>query len=325
MKEEEYIIQRPPFCVQFEPTEGCNLACSFCGVQGMRERPNSDNRFMTIETAERIADMIARSEKWNPRLESCMHGEPTLNPNVFDVHRAFRARLPNLPQLMLSNGAFAREPVPPVEFIHELRRAGVNILAIDCYDYAKGLWSKIVKSLEEAEYPFSWYPDDKESNPHTRSAPWIFRVVMVRDISSQTLGTHSVLNTHCGAGMPPKVRMKPCAKVFRELSIRWDGNVSHCCNDFRGEYRIGSIWDYDTMDELWQSDRFVAARRKLYIGQRDFAPCNKCDAISYRPGLLPDQYGKESMNAPTEWDEERIREALAEGPYSSVVKREWEK
>lgn len=30
------IVQQPPFTVLIEPTEGCNLGCSFCGLRGMR-------------------------------------------------------------------------------------------------------------------------------------------------------------------------------------------------------------------------------------------------------------------------------------------------
>lgn len=32
------IVQQPPFTVLVEPTEGCNLGCSFCGLRGMREK-----------------------------------------------------------------------------------------------------------------------------------------------------------------------------------------------------------------------------------------------------------------------------------------------
>lgn len=323
------MIQRPPFCIQFEATEGCNLNCSFCGVQGMREKPNSDNRFMTIETATLLANMIAEAKKlhkWNPRLESCMHGEPTLNPNIHEIHRILREKNPILPQMMLSNGGGIVKSKNIMEFIHELRRSGLNILGIDCYNYSKGLWGRIQEALVEAEYPFAWYPDDQDANPHHRTPNYVFRIVLIRDIDEQTLGTHSVLNTHCGAGMPP-VRMKhlsPCAKPFRELSIRYDGNVAICCNDYRGEFHIGNIRDFPTLDALWNSDRFLAVRRKLYPGFRDFHPCSSCNAISYRPGLLPDQYGKEDLKAPGPWDEERIKEALADGPWATVVKRSWE-
>ena len=29
--------QSPPFCIQIELTEGCNLACSFCGIAHIRD------------------------------------------------------------------------------------------------------------------------------------------------------------------------------------------------------------------------------------------------------------------------------------------------
>ena len=29
--------QNPPYCVQIELTEGCNLACAFCGIASIRK------------------------------------------------------------------------------------------------------------------------------------------------------------------------------------------------------------------------------------------------------------------------------------------------
>jgi len=283
---------------------------------------------MSIETATLLAQMLAdareEDHRWNPRLESCMHGEPTLNPDIHEIHRVMRDLNPRLPQMMLTNGGGIARAPDIMEYIHNLRRAGLNILAIDSYDYSKPIWSKIMAAMKDAEYPFSMYPDDEDGNPHRRTPVFTFRVVFVRDISQQTIGTHSVLNTHCGAGMPPSRRDSPCAKPFRELNVRYDGNVSVCCNDYRGEYHVGNIRDFSTLTKLWQSDRFLAARRKLYPGLRDFHPCSSCDAISYRPGLLPDQYGKMDLNAAGDWDEQVIREALADGPWATVVKRIWE-
>lgn len=52
--------QQAPFTILVEPTEGCNLGCSFCGLRGMREKGTKPWKFMTIETATRIADEIKR-------------------------------------------------------------------------------------------------------------------------------------------------------------------------------------------------------------------------------------------------------------------------
>lgn len=52
--------QDPPFSLQIEPTEGCNLRCGFCGIRGIREQGqpgalSGPFSFMTVETARAVA------------------------------------------------------------------------------------------------------------------------------------------------------------------------------------------------------------------------------------------------------------------------------
>src|SRR5205814_2147465 len=105
------------------------------------------------------------------------------------------------------------------------------------------------------------------------------RFVIIAPIDLSSHGTHSSLNNHCGAGGPLDESMKHarCAKPFREISVRWDGSVSICCNDWRGVYKIGNVFKTPIKD-LWQSPRFNAARHKLLHYDRDFAPCLGCNA-----------------------------------------------
>ncbi len=133
------------------------------------------------------------------------------------------------------------------------------------------------------------------------------------------------MNNHGGAGAPKNqnAQGKRCAKPFREISFRWDGNVAVCCNDWRGEMPIGSI-HHLSLDNIWHHPRFYSARRKLYAGERDFGACNGCDALSYRPGLLPDHLGQQYLEAPDDLDAEIIANALMEGPLTTPVKRAWE-
>lgn len=323
----DYIVQNPPFCVQVELTEGCSLFCDFCGLQGIRERPMKNLKFMSVETATKLA-MLIRDAKWNPRLEFAMHGEPTLNPDIFKIIETFRELCPKLSIMVCSNGSFVRDQrfESPADFIHVLRRSGANILAIDAYEYSKGFWMRIRDALDaDPSLGYAWYPYNRKSTPHARSDPIMFRIVFIRDISNETSGTHASLNTHCGSAFPPRVVMKPCGKPFRELSVRWDGGVAICCNDWRGEYVIGNTNDIQSMHQLWHEPRFIAARRKLLHGQRDFTPCNKCDALTYRPGLLPDPKGVKTLQPASEGDEAIIKFAIEQGPLTKPVLREWEK
>lgn len=328
------IRQDPPFCVQIELTEGCNLRCPFCGLNGIRGKEN-DFHFMTVETAERVAQSMAEA-LWNSRVEFAMHGEPTMNPASLEIVATFRQHLPKAYMLMESNGGGL--VADPRERISALYRAGLTTLALDEYQTIK-LVPKIMERLalpyKDAALTFDnsspparllVYPAcGPDGNPHHRHPLSDRRLVWIKPIDLSNSGTHATLNNHGGAGAPKnqKAAGKRCAKPFREMSVRWDGSVAVCCNDWRGEMPIGNISTM-SVDEIWHHPRFTAARRKLYAGQRDFGACNGCDALSYRPGLLPNYMGKGEMDPPGAEETRIIAEALAEGPLTKPVLRPWE-
>jgi radical SAM protein with 4Fe4S-binding SPASM domain len=308
----------PPFAVQVELTEGCNLRCSFCGLNGIRGKENNF-KFMSIETAADIACKI-RTAKWNPRVEFAMHGEPSANPNMLTILSVFRHALPNCNMMMTSNGyGFLKDPTNTVDGVLEY----VNILALDWYDNVL-IVPKIIDKYE-GRHKVRYYPDEPSANPHARRRLDEADFVIIRDISSSTKGTHSKLNNHCGAGAPKNDdgQGKVCAKPFRELSIRWDGNVALCCNDWRGEYKIGNVKDR-TLEDLWQSKPFWAARKKLYIGDRKFGACDGCDSISYRVGLLPDKKGLYTLPKPNAEDDKTIQQATSGSLLALPILRSWE-
>lgn len=310
--------QAPPFCVQVELVEGCNLRCGFCGLNGIRGKENN-YKFMTLELATHLSRAIRDTEGWNPRIEFAMHGEPSMNPNMIPALATFRENLPRAHLMMTTNGAgFLKDPTRIDAALQYL-----NVLAMDWYE-GVAIVPKLLESYKGSIVP-KRYPQNMDANPHRRRGYNEHDWVVIQDIAVATKGTHASLNNHAGAGAPKNdsAAGKRCAKPFRELSIRWDGNVAVCCNDWRGEYKCGNVWD-QTLDELWHNRAFVAARRKLYRGERDFGPCAGCDALSYRPGLLPDQRGKETMMAPTQADEKVIENALAGNPYTLPVLRLWE-
>ena len=330
--------QPPPYCIQLELTEGCNLACSFCGIASIRDngangpedfrgKNSHPYKFLSWGTAFVIAKGIQKAQtehKWNPRIEMAMHGEPTLNPEYKEIVKLFRLHLPDTPLQMTSNGGgLLRGNL--TENINELLTNGLNVLLLDNYERIK-ICDKV---KEKYDGPFSIfeYPLNKKANPHRRRKPQQHEIVIVQDIESASQGNHATLNNHAGSAFPLNDRGqdKRCAKVFREMSVRWDGNVAICCNDWRGSYKCGNALTDKSLEELWQNPRFTASRNKLYNGQRDFGPCNGCDAKSYRPGLLPDAKGLEECPEPTKIDLSHIEKALSGDSYTKAVMRPWEK
>jgi len=330
--------QQPPFCIQLELTEGCNLACSFCGIAAIRDNgadgPNRIRgknshpyKFLEYASARVIAKKLQRAmkkDKWNPRIEMAMHGEPTMNPQFLNIVQLFRKELPTTHLQMTSNGAGLLSG-DLTKNIDALLSSGLNVLLLDNYESIK-ICDK-VRTRYIGNYPIYEYPLNKKANPHRRRKPKDHDIVIVQDIDHASQGTHSTINNHAGSAFPKNSRAvgKRCAKVFRELSIRWDGSVAICCNDWPGFYRCGNIIQKGEFESLWQNTAFIAARKKLYHGYRDFGPCKGCDATSYRPGLLPDAQGKKEYEKPDESTLIAIKAALKKGPYTPAVPRPWER
>jgi hypothetical protein len=304
--------QHPPYAVQVELTQGCNLACTFCGINDLGYQSMSRGKdCMSPDTALALAEQIDALD-WNPRIEFAMHGEPTLNPYMHEIVGIFRRELPKAFLMMTSNGGGLLKDT--TRAIDDLFTAGLNTLALDNYE-SVNIVPKILSKYAGAVRVVQ-YPDDPEGNPHHRQFGQLISIV--QDISVADDGTHSHLNNHAGSAAPLNDRGvgKRCAKPFRELSVRWDGNVALCCNDWPGAYRCGSILR-EGLDAVWQGKAFVAARQMLLRGRREFAPCKGCDATSYRVGLLPDPKGVEGLPDVDGSTTKALNRALVLGPYTT--------
>ncbi len=308
--------QPAPFAVQIELSQGCNLGCSFCGINAIGyQQQHRGLDLMTLRTATSIAQQMA-DNNWCPRVEFAMHGEPTLNPDRAAIVGTFRKLLPKAYLMMTSNGGGLVKHV--TQDVDALFNMGLNTLALDDYDGVK-LVGHILKNYR-GRVAVLHYPQDPMGNPHQRHHGEMISIIA--DISQSTKGTHSQLNNHAGSGAALNDRGvgKRCAKPFREMSIRWDGNVAICCNDWPGYYRCGNVVK-DGLLPVWHSEAMQAARQMLYRGRREFAPCKGCDALSYRVGFLPDKKGKETLPQPSKQTFEAIDRALARGPYTKPVRK----
>ena len=119
--------------------------------------------------------------------------------------------------------------------------AGLNVLFLDNYDRIK-----IVDKIQErydGPYPVYQYPADSQANPHRRRKVSEHDIVVGMDLTLATNGTHAQVSNHAGNAFPLNHEQdgKRCAKPFREMSIRWDGNVAVCCNDWVGWYKCGNV------------------------------------------------------------------------------------
>lgn len=226
-------MQEPPFACQIEFSEGCNLRCPFCGINGIRDSKRT-YKFMSLETASRIATSIGELG-WNCRTEFALHGEPTQNPDALKLLKIFRDCMTKNYFLIETNGSgfLGKDSDDITRKVLSYFEAGLDTIGLD--EYQNVPWGNLVRTkvnreaLTEAGITFHEYPNDPKGNPHQRTKQK--RLVIIAPIDLSDKGTHASLNNHCGSGAPLDASMihERCAKPFREISFRWDGSVSICC------------------------------------------------------------------------------------------------
>lgn len=316
--------QQAPFTIQVEPTEGCNLGCTFCGLQGMKHNGKTPWNFMTLETAERIASEISRVG-WNSKIVFALHGEPTLNKNFLEIVRIFRKALPHNVFHIYTNGCKFNRVSDTDAYTRSIFEAGIDNIVVDCYS-DNGDWRFVEKLSEEMKTLIVRYGKGISLHTSSRNEKRILLLPPIQ-VDQNNKSTRRLAN-HSGAAFPldNSFNNKRCTMPFRELCFRWDGSVALCCDDFRGRYPIANIHDLK-IEEIWNHPRFQAARIMLYSYSREFAPCKGCTNVSMRVGFLPDSSGQDSMPKPTKeviaYAEfvTRLNEPLAD----FIVKRDWEK
>lgn len=316
----ENIVQQAPFTVLIEPTEGCNLGCSFCGLRGIREKGTKPWKYMSLETAEKIASEI-ESAGWNAKLVFAQHGEPTLNPKLFEIVAIFRKHLPNNVFHIYTNGYGVVKSGDPDNYVEKLFEAGIDNINVDCYT-KDGDWQFIHKLKDQSKVVIYEHGVPLYPNNHKR------RICLLPPIKDDTTNkiTRKLAN-HAGAAAPldDSYNNKRCTMPFREMAFRYNGWVNLCCDDFRGEYPIGNIFERGIVD-LWNDDRYKAARIMLYNYSRDFRPCKGCTNVSMRVGFLPDSSGKESLPEVTDEIKKLAQSVTKENkPLATIVKRKYEK
>lgn len=309
-----------PNTVQFEFVQGCNRRCFFCGTMGIERKLY----YIEPKVLKKQCDLVVESG-YNPRILIAGHGENALHPKFLRCIEIMRERMPKQHIQILTNGYSVKKL--GLQHILEMFDAGLNDICLDEYADSKFDDDEIMEVLTE-HYPDRSMPKfvrmSKGVPLYMPKNPNSKRLMIIPAIEEDEICVSRKLTNHCGAGMEPTTELadRVCTRIFREMSFRWDGNVAICCQDFRGQYPIANVMDVDTFDELWLHERFEAARRILYHKQRIFFPCNICNHLPIREGLLPDHKGLETMPKPTKADRDIVTKKCK--PLTKFVKRDWE-
>jgi radical SAM protein with 4Fe4S-binding SPASM domain len=287
-----------PWVIQPELVTGCSWKygsgsgglCHFCGLNAIRQGPGQ-YEYMSLEIVEKIAvGMIDFCP--NARVEFAMRGEPLIHPKAVEIISMFRKCLPKGSLMLTTNGDTLRGHMQ--ERVEKLFHAGLNLLLLDTY-YPKERRDALraeafaLSNIKVVDFFDEWAGHGM--SPYARQHYATNLIVLMDDLAVRD-GEHSSrqVKTHAGSN-PTKSIPEPlhrnCGRPFRELVVHSNGNVPLCCDDWKQEFVIANVLT-SSLQEIWTSPRFEAARARLMQKDRAWGPCAPCDApMAPRTGLLP--------------------------------------
>lgn len=296
-----------PWCIQIEPTEGCNRRCWFCGLISLPKEKQKGDHFMKVDLIEKV---FSELNAWLPkiRVEINLHGEPMMNPAMLDLIAAMRKNMPSCAIILQTNTDVWYQSAE--EMVPALFNAGVNNLVLNAYE--KGRYQWWTEKLQAMGLPYiDYYWDNPRHIGYNRyvkpSSRSIFLLddlgtvnsakgskVVTKDHPNKKLhasaGSSSVktIEAKTGRKFASTPMAAKCSKVYREINLGYDGSVAVCCLDWHNKNIIGNAYT-QRIDEIWNSEKYWAIRQLLFRRRRDLlSPCNACSDPTTRVGLVSD-------------------------------------
>jgi radical SAM protein with 4Fe4S-binding SPASM domain len=277
--------------IAIETAALCNRHCVFCPNNGTA-RPDE---LMPMELIEHIVAQLV-DLKYKGCITLYNYNEPFRDKRILDITRYISERLPSACISLSSNGDYFKRP----EQIAAAFDAGIRQITINIYSAADGskneraVQAGIRKATERADLIDSWLDElgiDKRGSLYTHAPKGTRRARVERKFGlvedSNKIGQFELQNR---AGNIEWFRdqtteplKKMCVRPFRFMVVNYDGKVTVCCNDYHRDVPMGDV-RAESLEEIWNNERFNAYRVALLAKDRDIAMCRGCD---YSGGSYP--------------------------------------
>ena len=263
---------KPLTSLIIEPTNTCNLRCSFCFVtEGMTR----DEGFMDLDLFKKIIDDT-------PTLEHlCMHnwGEPLLHKDIFKMFDyAHQAGVNYI--VMNTNGTLLNE-----KMISQIIESPLNIIRFSI-DGSPETFKKIRGvELDKIEANILRLKEVKEDQRPELSMGVVFTVEEETQQDTDEYIKHwETIVDHVRT--QPKLiqspRKEPCpepfGKDYGKLVVLWDGTVIPCCVDYNASLKLGNA-KTELVSDLWRNEEIKTLRYQHEKGNypKVCANCNECE------------------------------------------------
>lgn len=281
------VVPVPPFSVNLEPTNVCNLRCPFCATRGPRRRGYLD--------FDLFAELAQQCAAWGVyQLALFLGGESLLHPRLPEM--IAHARQLGLETILHTNAVKLTE-----ECAEALLDAGLDLIhfSFDAEDPKTHEAMRVGSKYEETLGNIVRFLELKRERGVQRP---VATLQLMRVLTSPRAEPEPVKPEFCAlfAHLPLDrlliIRAHtwsgdiagpvgkwgsyyPCRFAWNNLSVGWDGIVLGCCNDLNGKYVLGDarqapLW------EIWNGPAMRTMREALVTGNYHRLPaCRTCDML----------------------------------------------
>jgi hypothetical protein len=287
-------VSHPPYFVNIEPTNICNLRCTICSMDDSRE-----NGYMDPGLFRRIADDAAAAGVIAVRL--FLGGEPLMHPDIPDFVRYAESK-------GLVTNIHTNATMLDGRMSEALLDAGLSMLTFSfdgetSEEYEKirvgGKFDEVLRNiiafLEMKRMRNSMSPEttlqiirpvttaDDANGQSGRSLAGVSEGFRKR-FDGLPLDHLLVIPPHNWAGEmtgigeePPGKVYFPCQLPWQSLSAAWDGSVVACCGDLNGRMVLGDF-RRETIADVWNGEALISMRKQQL--RSDTPKCSLCSSCT---------------------------------------------
>ena len=256
-----------------EPTNTCNLRCTFCFVTDGMTR---DGGFMDFNIFKKVIDDCTDLE------HLCMHnwGEPLLHKDIFRMIEYAKNKGVNY-VVMNTNGTLLTD-----KMINRIVNSKLDIIRFSIDGSAETFKRVRGVELENIEKNIKKLKIIKEKKRPELKMGVVFTVEEDTEGDAEEyinhwkkIVDHVRLQPKLITSPRTEVCPEPFGKDYGKLVVLWDGRVIPCCVDYNANLMIGNIQN-DTIPNLWKSEKLNILREQHLKGEfpDTCANCNECES-----------------------------------------------
>lgn len=244
--------------VEFNLCGLCNRRCVFCPRVNPELFPNVDEGISVGLYEEIMKDL--RKVDFGGTIIYSAFSEPLLYKEIEVLIEISRHYCPKARLEIVTNGDFVTS-----EKLSKLFKAGLTTLCISMYDgphrlaHFKALQKKAGLRDDQIIFRQRWLPPEKH-----------FGITL-----SNRAGALEI--KEIGIAPLKEPLKKPCYYPFYQIFINYDGTVLLCAHDWNKRLIVGNL-NKQSILKVWDNDILKQVRVNLSRANRNFHPCDLCDA-----------------------------------------------